>query len=394
MHACMVGYTYYETDNRVRRYAEALAKRGDKVDVVALSRAGQSDYSEMNGVRVFRIQQREINEKGKGSYLWRLLKFLFKSSFFLTRTHFRDPYDVIHIHSVPDFEVYAALFPKLMGAKVILDIHDLVPEFYLSKFGNSKWNAILYKALVFTEKLSIGFSHHMIISNHLWADKITRSVVSEKCTPIINYPDPSMFFPRNKGRSGGNLIIMYPGTISWHQGLDIAIKGFSLALAEDPGMEFHIYGEGPAREQLEEFVRKDPALKEKVFFHGLVPSDIVAEKMAGADVGIIPKRNDPFGGEAFSTKTLEFMSLGVPIIVSRTKIDQYYFNSSLVEFFEPENEKDLAAAILRLASDKGLRQRLSESGLKYAQENSWDVKKQIYLNLVDRLVNRTPTASV
>ena len=53
-----------------------------------------------------------------------------------------------------------------------------------------------------------------------------------------------------------------------------------------------------------------------------MPIDQIAEVMANADLGIIPKKNDPFGGEAFSTKTLEFMSLGIPIILSRTKIDK------------------------------------------------------------------------
>ena len=56
--------------------------------------------------------------------------------YFLTREHIRERYDLIHVHSVPDFEVFAALFPKLTGSKVILDIHDIVPEFYAASFGH------------------------------------------------------------------------------------------------------------------------------------------------------------------------------------------------------------------------------------------------------------------
>ena len=36
------------------------------------------------------------------------------------------------------------------------------------------------------------------------------------------------------------------------------------------------------------------------------------------------------------------MSLGIPVIVSRTKIDNYYFNDYVVKFFRPEDEMDLA----------------------------------------------------
>ena len=77
--------------------------------------------------------------------------------------------------------------------------------------------------------------------------------------------------------------------------------------------------------------------------------------MGRAHIGVIPKKNDDFGGEAFSTKTLEFMSLGVPIILSRTKIDKYFFNELVVTFFEPENEGDLAEAMLHLIENKNKR---------------------------------------
>ena len=72
----MLAYTHYERDNRVRRYAETLARRGDQVDVISLKRPGQADFDEINGVQVYRIQTREVNEKGKLSYLARILIYL------------------------------------------------------------------------------------------------------------------------------------------------------------------------------------------------------------------------------------------------------------------------------------------------------------------------------
>ncbi len=57
---CMIGYTPYEGDNRVRRYAETLAERGDHVDMIGLSReTSQPVVEEFNGVTVYRIQHRE-----------------------------------------------------------------------------------------------------------------------------------------------------------------------------------------------------------------------------------------------------------------------------------------------------------------------------------------------
>ena len=110
--ACMVAYTFYEGDGRVRRYAETLAKRGDYVDVIALRRKGQANYEMINGVNIYRIQERILNEKGKLSYLYRLVTFLIISSIFLSKRNLKNKYDIIHVHPVPDFEVFAALLPN------------------------------------------------------------------------------------------------------------------------------------------------------------------------------------------------------------------------------------------------------------------------------------------
>jgi hypothetical protein len=144
---CHVAYTFYENDNRVIRYAEAMAERGHTVDVIALRRPGLSTSGESNGVRVHRIQSRSINERGALSYLPKLLYFLINSMVRLTWLQLRHGYDIVHVHNVPDFLVFAALAPSLMGARIILDIHDILPELYAGKFGSTQRSST-YRALV------------------------------------------------------------------------------------------------------------------------------------------------------------------------------------------------------------------------------------------------------
>ena len=383
-HICMLAYTFYESDNRVMRYAEALAKRGDRVDVIALRNRDAPATEVIRGVRVYRIQGREINEKHRYSYAFRLVKFLVNSAWFLSRKHLRRPYDLIHVHSVPDFEVFAALVPKISGAGIILDIHDIVPEFYISKF-NKKEDSILAAVLRMAEKVSILFSDHVIISNHLWRDVLlSRSSAPEKCSVIMNYPDSSIFHYRKKTRNDDKFIMMYPGTLSWHQGLDIAIRAFAAIRHKAGNAEFHIYGSGPARKALEALVR-DLGLEQRVLLKDSRPIYDIARIMSEADLGIVPKRNDSFGGDAFSTKTLEFMTLGVPIILSKTRVDSYYFNDDVVRFFQPEDEVDLAGAMLELYENREQRERQASAALEFVQKFNWEGKKKIYFELVDSL---------
>ncbi len=386
MRACMVAYTFYESDGRVRRYAETLAKRGDQVDVIALRRTDQKKHEIISGVNIYRIQKRVINEKIQLSYFLKIMQFLINSAIFLTKQHLKKPYDLIHVHSVPDFEVFAALIPKITGAKIILDIHDIVPEFYANKFNASK-NSIAFKALALVEKASIAFSNHVIIANHVWEKTLTnRSVRNGKCSTILNYPDTSIFnMQQPKMRNDNKFIIIYPGTLNRHQGVDIAIKAFALIKDEIPEAEFHIYGEGNSKETLLNLVN-ELNLGGRVLFKKVLPLNEIAKAMASADLGIVPKRNDSFGSEAFSTKIFEFMALGVPVIVSDTKIDRYYFDESLVMFFKAGDEEDLARCMLHMIKDKELRDSLAKNSLEFIKKYSWDVKKDEYFSLVENLV--------
>jgi glycosyltransferase involved in cell wall biosynthesis len=110
--------------------------------------------------------------------------------------------------------------------------------------------------------------------------------------------------------------------------------------------------------------------------------------MNAIDLGVVPKRKDSFGNEAFSTKIMEFMAMGVPVIASRTRIDQYYFNDSLLQFFESENTEDLASKIFELVHDADKRRSLCAHASDFIALNNWDVRKNEYLNVVDRLTNR------
>ncbi|MDR2018021.1 MAG: glycosyltransferase family 4 protein [Syntrophobacterales bacterium] len=384
---CMLTYSFYENDGRVKRYAESLASRGDEVDVISLRKKGQPAFETFKAVNVYRIQERTPDEKGKFSYLEKLVRFFLHSSYYLSKEHSRNPYNFIHVHSIPDFEVFAALLPKLSGCKIILDIHDIVPELYVSKFSRAD-NGMLFRALKTVEKLSCGFADHVIISNHIWEKKLcSRSVSPSRCTTLLNYPDPSIFFPRKRTRNDDKFIMMYPGTLNWHQGLDLAIEAFMSIAAQVPQAEFHIYGRGSELDKLREMA-DSAGLSSRILFQPPVRIEEVAELMANADLCIIPKRNDPFGGEAFSTKSLEFMSLGVPVIMSRTKIDSYYFNDSVVRFFEPENVSDLASAMLDLATNKTKRRLLVDNASKFVAEFSWEKKKLEYFSLVDRLTRK------
>ena len=381
----MISHSVYTSDNRVRRYAESLAARGDHVDVFALGqRRDASNRQTIKGVHFFRIQGRGAKgQRSKLAYLWPLLRFLAVTSIRITGRHFQQPYDIVHVHNIPDFLVFAAWYPKLTGVPLILDIHDIVPEFFASKFHTG--SGITSRLLVWMERASAAFADRVIIANHLWLEKYARRTgLNGRCTVFINHVDARLFKCIPRTRQNSHQIVLYPGGLQWHQGLDIALRAFQRVARDLPAAEFHIYGEGNAKESLISLTN-DLGLNDRVRFFEPRSLDEIATIMANADLGIAPKRADCFGNEAYSTKIMEFMAVGVPVIVSSTKVDRYYFNDSIVRFFESGNPDALAREMVALLRDNELRRRMIGQASKYAATHCWENRKDDYLRLVDSL---------
>ncbi len=286
---CLLTYSFFEQDSRVHRYAQALAERGDEVTIFSLKSSPDQPTEEVvDGCLVIRIQLRKRDEKSPGVYLGRLLRFLWQSSRKITRHHWIRPFDLVHVHNVPDFLVFAAWLPKLQGAKIILDIHDIVPELFASKFRiNSR--SITIRMLKWMEFASAAFANHVILSNHLWLETYTqRSAVKDKVSVLINYVDRTIFAARPRLRKDDRKIVIFPGSLQLHQGINVAVDAFPKVVAEVPTAELHIYGDGPAKPSLQAQAA-DLGLNGHVKFFDFVPTKDIAAIIADSDSGCRPK---------------------------------------------------------------------------------------------------------
>jgi glycosyltransferase involved in cell wall biosynthesis len=280
------------------------------------------------------------------------------------------------------------MVPKIRGTRVVLDIHDVVPELYAGKFG-VRDNSRIIRILLLVERTSCRFANHVIVANHLWYDRLTqRSVPHDRCTTILNCPDLALFRPylRERAGSDGRFVFLYPGTLNHHQGLDIAVAAFAEASPHMPRAEFHIYGDGPDRDALQRQVR-NLRLEDRVKVMDRVPLHDVPRLMSSADAGVVPKRADGFGNEAFSTKILEFMACGVPAIVSKTKVDSYYFTDQVVRFFTPGDSADLARAMIAVYQQRDSHGTWVSAASDFVRHNAWQGHSSDYTSIVDRLAD-------
>ncbi|HEX6463879.1 MAG TPA: glycosyltransferase, partial [Vicinamibacterales bacterium] len=251
---CLIVQNFYDFDARVRRKAEALVAAGYSVDVLALRLPEGKEFSVLNGVNVHTMAL----GKRRGS----LSRYGFEyASFFVwTLVRLRSlmrhrRYAVIDVNTLPDFLIFAAAFARRSGAKLILDMHEITPEFYISKYGVSEGSWIV-RLMEFQEKISFDFSDH-VLTIHEPAQQLLegRGLPRSKSTVIMSAADERRFTERagamNDGPSpSGTFVMMYHGTLTKIYGLDLAIEAFALVHSRMPRAELWILGSGPEQSVL------------------------------------------------------------------------------------------------------------------------------------------------
>jgi len=386
---CMVVQNYYEIDPRVRREAESLFEAGYAVDVLSLRMVKDRTKSfVLNGVNVYTVPLGK-NRAGKLQYILEYLSFFWWAFFTLTKYSLRRHYRVVHVNTLPDFLIFAAWVPKLMGAKLVLDMHEVMPEFYMSKFGVAE-NHWMTKLLRWQERLSIAFANHVITINvPVQALLESRGLAKGKFTIVMNSVDsqlfaPSLEYPERK-RDDGAFVFMYHGTLTAMYGLDIAIRAFTIAISRICTAEFWILGDGPERANLANLADQ-LGVAGKVKFFGKMPQQEIPAWLAQCDVGVLAMPQDIYLDLSFSNKLPEYIVMGKPVIASRLKTLSYYFSERALAFFEPQNEFDLAERMVEICQNAKLRASLTtQASLEYTAID-WSVMKQRYLQVIESLL--------
>ena len=387
MRICMIYYTFPGNPVLLRE-AEALTDRGHQVDVICLGKAeiGKEEYK--NNLNIYRVQRRAYDEKGLISYLWRYTRFFISSSFLVTVLHLLRPYNLMHVTSPPDFMVFTSLFPKLLGAKVILDIHDVMPEFFIRKFGYSDKHWIV-RLLKWIEKISAKFSDHVISVTDIWKTTlVSRSVPESKCSVLLNVPDTKIFKREDKKERprSEQFTLFYPGNVDF--GVDTLIKAMRIISREIPFVRLKLYGSGSLLTKLIKLA-EEIGVNKFISFNKPVPREDLVRIIQRVDVGVDPMRDGVFFDEVLTVKSLEFMAMGIPLIISRRKASQYYFDDSMVMFFEADNHEDLARAVINLYKNPKKRAQLVNNTKRFNATHNWDRYKRIYYDIVDSLCTRS-----
>lgn len=383
-HVCMIVHQDYYVDGRVRNYVNYLAEQEIPVDVICVRPRSEKQATNVEkNVRVFTIP---INRYKNRNYF--VEYFIAMIHYFLTATrlYFKNRYLVFHVHNMPDFLVFAVLIPRIFGAKVILDIHDPMPEFYQSKFDVSE-KAFIIRVLRFQERLSVWFANRIITANENFKDLfISRGTKAEKITVIPNVPNPKIFASAVDVATDQEFTMIYPGTVAPRYGLNIAIQAVAQLKEEMPDLKLRIVGS--FNDHTEELRQLADTLKvnDRVSFEPAVPIDQVSSLMRQSQIGVYPAIPDAHMAIATPTKVQEFIIVGLPVIASRIFVLTQSFSDQSILYFEPGEVSGLCDQLRRLYRQPNLRaEMIKNARVELAKTRDWEQEKNKYQNLVANL---------
>jgi glycosyltransferase involved in cell wall biosynthesis len=391
---CMVALTKYQSDARVRREAEALVERGDDVDVICLRGADTGRTRSLRGVRLYEVWVPRYRGSSALSYVAQYSVFFVLAAIGVSWLHLRRRYDVVQAHTMPDFIVFTAILAKLLGAKVLLDVHDLVPELYESKFGLSESDRAI-RLLMWIERKSVAFADRAIAVHEPQLDAlVSHGNPREKFSVLLNAPDPT-FFAQRIGHASGNssFKLVYHGTIAPRHGLETAVRAVSRVRDEIAPIQFLVLGVGDGVPRVEQLVRELELDEIVLVQKAMVPLEKLLPLISDADLGVVPIHDDGFTKYMLPVKLLEYVALGIPVVCSETETIRAHFDDTMLAFFPPGDEEALARRLVELYGDADAREELAERASVFLDVHSWDAEKRRYYALIDELAD-APRPSV
>jgi glycosyltransferase involved in cell wall biosynthesis len=388
----MVGYTFYASDERLKRHVSALKELGLCVDVISLvdpRGVRERDEADLN---FYLPRTRRFERQGKFQVIGEYVLFTFLSTFMLLRNHFfRHRYSLVHINNMPNFLIVAALPLKLLGVPVLLDIHDTMPEIYQDRFGVSAEHWMV-RGLLLEERLCMRLADFVITTEHTKLERLLENGLRpEKAAVTLNLADAGLFPMPDIPEAQPPAVdfrIVYHGTLTHRLGMDIAVRAIAKITNAVPQVRLEITGDGEQRDELVNLSRRMSLEKHIHFSDGFVPTEELPGILAGAALAVVPSRKNVATKLMLPVKLLEYVRLGVPTITVATHTITRYFQDTMVRFVPPDDPDALAEQIVYLYQNPQERLGMARSARRFFETYTFESERRRYQEIIRRLIGQ------
>jgi glycosyltransferase involved in cell wall biosynthesis len=296
---------------------------------------------------------------------------------------------VLHAGNPPDFLLFALRGMKRHGTRFIFDQHDLVPELFLSRFGEGR--RPLYRLAQALERRSFSLADVVISPNESYrAIALERGQKKPEDVFVVrNAPDTSVFRPVAEDPSlkhGKPYLLAYVGTMNVQDGLDHAVRALAVLGRKRTDWHAVFAGDGDAAPAAQELA-EELGLGGLVSFTGFLPTPEVIRLLSTADVCLSPEPRSPLNEASTFIKIAEYMAAARPVVAYDLKESRFSAGEAAA-YADPDDVESFASRIDELLDDPERRIAMGKAGQARVESDlSWDRSKQALLRAYERVLS-------
>lgn len=380
--ALVVAYTEYPYDPRVRQEVRILVSDGYRVHVVAVRAASGSSREHLDGVHLYELPL-TIRRGGKARYLYQYILFFMMSTGLMLKLFLRMRFTLVHVHSLPDFQVFSALPFKLGRVPIMLDLHEAMPELLIARFHERK-ESVWFRLACLVERLSCRFADHVITANDGIRDAIIgRGVPPNHVTAVYNAYEPlePLVDPESL-RQRLNLpqgkLIVHAGGINPERDLETVIRALALVSGS---LDLHLVVAGSGEPGYVESLKclaETLGILDRVLFVGRLSPAEARALMSLSEVGLVSLERNPLTELAWPARVVEYSYLGKPLVVPRLRFLRETLQDA-ARYYQAGDPTDLSRVLIAALSDCKKTDSLAVRAKRISQDLGWSAANETLL---------------
>lgn len=344
-------------------------------------------FEEVEGIPVYRLPFRLPDYLNRGALTKSWVRFQMGKSAVQKATREileRHNTELMQIHCVTSSAPYALRAAHELKLPVIVSAHGELTMDAQQVFQRSPAMQRALRDSLSAADFITACSHQTLEELEKWWDsslagrsEVTYSGVfwddfnddDQRCAPLPELKSPRPY-------------VLGIGRMVPQKGFDVLLRAF--ALAELPGLDLVLVGEGGERENLENLAR-ELGVEKKVCFFGRAERRQVIALFKGCEFFVLPSRMEPMG-----IVNLEAMSAGKAVIASRVGGVPELVTPNTGILVPAENASALAEAMRNLADDTQGREKMGRAGRARAEQFSWPRIAAQHRAIYNRVLSQPP----
>ena len=355
-----------------------------------------SSLSEIEHIFIAALHKEDLNKEEKISDRISLKRFvlktrglskslllqIFKYLEFICRVFFfykKKNINIVNIH-VLDLLPLGCLLKLFYGAKLIYDTHELETE--TSNLKGLRKQLSKWLEYLFIKKVD----HIFVVSENIadWYEKtynITRPTVLLNA-PRAAYVKQTNYFRDTFHLRDDQIIFLYQGNLESERGVALLLETFKKKINDK--MVIIFMGSGKLETEIQSLTKS----YNNIFFHKAVPTDVLLNYTASADIGVALIQNTCLSYNfCMPNKLFEYAMAGLPVIVSNVKeMSEFVKKNQMGAVMENYTVASINEAIEQLLSMDLVV--LRQNAKKAALDNSWEHQEKTMANVYKNVLKK------